>query len=223
MEYSVAQQTRAEQITTGVLPHLINGLTVIYGRALLARDRQPNPAVAQQLDHIVRQVERLTHLTRVLSTWTGYTIHRTEMLDLNALVQEVAPRLQERSQASASLELHLEDVGRVVGSRAELEAALGEIIMNALEAQPEARVCIRTRQVGDMIHIEVEDDGEGLNPEVEVLAYQPFYTTKTGHFGLGLNVAGEVVTRHRGDVRLERAADKGTKVTVALPAVVEPA
>lgn len=217
MLYSAIQRSPAQQIVAGALAHLIDGLTVIYGRTRLAQGRNPEPAVAQQLERIQGQVERLTQLAQLLDTWAGNAFPATELLDLNTLVRRIAPACRDRCQTPVSIEMDLGEVGRVVGSRPELEAALGEIIMNALEAEPQSRVCIRTRREGDLIHVEIEDDGPSLPPDSIPLAYQPFYSTKTGHFGLGLNVAGEVLARHRGDIRLHSEPGAGTRVTLSLP------
>ncbi len=217
MLYSAIQRPPAEQIVAGALAHLIDGLTVIYGRVRLAQSRHPDPAVAHQLQHIQGQVERLTQLAQLLDTWTGNTYPATELLDLNTLVRRVTPTCRERCETPIPIELDLGEIGHVVGSRPELEAALGEIIMNALEAEPQSRVCIRTRREGDLIHVEIEDDGPSLPPDHISLAYQPFYTTKSGHFGLGLNVAGEVMARHRGDIRLHSEPSGGTRVILSLP------
>lgn len=217
MVYSVIQRPRTEQILAGALTHLIDGLTVIQGRVRLAEAHYPEPAVAHQLQHIQGQVERLTQLAQLLDRWAGSAYSPTEMLDLNTLVRRVVPACRDRSETPVTIELDLAEVGPVVGSRPELEAALGEIIMNALEAEPQSRVCIRTRREDGVIHIEIEDDGGSLPPDSVTLAYQPFYTTKTGHFGLGLNVAGEVLARHRGDIQLHSEPGAGTTVTLSLP------
>lgn len=221
MLYSAIQRPRAEQIVAGALTHLIDGLTVIHGRVRLAEAHHPESAVAHHLQSIQGQVERLTQLAQLLDTWAGSAYPPTELLDLNTLIRRVAPACRDRSAAPVSIELDLGDVGRVVGSRPELEAALGEIIMNALEAKPQSRVCIRTRREDDLIHIDIEDDGPSLPPERVTLAYQPFYTTKIGHFGLGLNVAGEVMNRHRGDIQLHTEPGAGTTVTLSLPTLAD--
>ena len=221
MLYSAIQRPPAEQIVAGALTHLIDGLTVIYGRVRLAEAHFPEPAVAHQLQRIQGQVERLTQLAQLLDTWVGSGSPPTELLDLNTLVRRVAPACRDRCATPVPIDLDLGEVGRVVGSRAELEAALGEVIVNALEAEPHSPVCIRTRREGDLIHVEIEDDGASLPPDRVTLAYQPFYTTKSGHFGLGLNVAGEVMARHRGDLRLQSASGDGTKVTLSLPTLTD--
>ena len=65
----------------------------------------------------------------------------------------------------------------------------------------------------------VEDDGEGMTPEVAARAFEPFFTTRGGEgIGLGLPIVRGIVERHGGTVSLETAPGAGTKVTVRLPA-----
>ena len=49
-----------------------------------------------------------------------------------------------------------------------------------------------------MITIEVADLGSGIDPEVELNLYTPFFTTKAEGMGLGLSLCRTVVEQHGG-------------------------
>jgi CheY-like chemotaxis protein len=66
--------------------------------------------------------------------------------------------------------------------------------------------------------VEVADDGPGIEAEVLPRVFEPFYTTKPGHRGLGLAWVYGVVTNHGGSVVLQSAPKKGTSVRICLPA-----
>ena len=69
----------------------------------------------------------------------------------------------------------------------------------------------------------VEDNGEGMRPEVAARAVEPFYTTKepdeNGHggTGLGLSVCRQIIEQHHGRIRVESVVGKGSTFTVKLP------
>jgi signal transduction histidine kinase len=89
----------------------------------------------------------------------------------------------------------------------ELNQVWTALIENALEAiqqvrregyQPRLRLSCRME--GDMLRIEVEDNGPGIPAELQDRIFEPFYTTKApGHgLGLGLDNAMRIVRKHRG-------------------------
>lgn len=68
------------------------------------------------------------------------------------------------------------------------------------------------------IRVVVADTGTGIPQSVRPLLFEPFVSTKgnTGT-GLGLWVAGEIVRRHSGSIRLKSRERVGTVFSVFLP------
>ena len=130
--------------------------------------------------------------------------------------------------------------GAVLGDEGLLHGALTHLALNALEATPPSgRVSLRARleelsaeeissfsppvAPGRYICVEVEDDGEGMTPEVLARALDPFFTTRAPrHSGLGLSIVYRVAERHGGALALRSAPGEGTLVRLALP-LLDPA
>lgn len=108
----------------------------------------------------------------------------------------------------------------VAGEASVLIEAVTVVLMNAIEALPEGgTITVETREAGSHVLCTVRDDGVGLIPEAERRALEPFFTTKAGeHKGLGLNVAYGLLRRHGGDLEIAPAPERGTVVTLRLPA-----
>lgn len=71
---------------------------------------------------------------------------------------------------------------------------------------------------GSYLHIEVEDYGEGITPDVLPHIFEPLYTTKRTHgTGLGLAVAHQIVERHGGYMAAASEPGKGTTFHILLP------
>jgi two-component system nitrogen regulation sensor histidine kinase GlnL len=99
--------------------------------------------------------------------------------------------------------------------RNEVIQALLNVARNALQAVDPAsgRVILRTRvltniNIGTLRHrlvanIQVEDNGHGISPELQRSVFYPLVTTRSTGTGLGLAVAQDLVTRHRGIVEFE--------------------
>ncbi|WP_434044532.1 MULTISPECIES: sensor histidine kinase [Sorangium] len=100
----------------------------------------------------------------------------------------------------------------------ELSLAVRCLVENAAEAMEGGGVVtLRGSVVGARYRIEVGDTGAGV-PEAEIEAIaRPFYTTKPGHLGLGLNIAGRVARRYLGTLTLGSGAPRGTRACIELP------
>lgn len=74
------------------------------------------------------------------------------------------------------------------------------------------------RRVG-WIHLQVADNGCGMDPTIASRAFAPFFTTKTDPpgLGLGLTVAEGFIHQAGGTINLESAPGWGTRVNVWLP------
>lgn len=99
----------------------------------------------------------------------------------------------------------------------ELNQVWTALMENALEAiqqvrredyQPRLRLSCGME--GDMLRIEVEDNGPGIPAELQDRIFEPFYTTKApGHgLGLGLDNAMRIVRKHRGHLSVH--SESGT-------------
>ncbi|HOQ05683.1 MAG TPA: ATP-binding protein [Anaerohalosphaeraceae bacterium] len=100
------------------------------------------------------------------------------------------------------------------------------ILVNAAQAirsqnrQGPGHIYIRTREEGDFVVCEIEDDGPGIPLEIRSQIFDPFFTTKPAGkgTGLGLSVSYDiVVSKHQGQILVDSEVGKGTKFTIKLP------
>jgi signal transduction histidine kinase len=66
--------------------------------------------------------------------------------------------------------------------------------------------------------VEVIDDGIGIESEARDKIFQPFFTTKPSGTGLGMSIVKKIVDLHGGDVTVDSAPGRGTRVRISLPA-----
>jgi signal transduction histidine kinase len=71
------------------------------------------------------------------------------------------------------------------------------------------------------VHLEVEDTGPGIDPDVQDELFQPFVRNApdTDGTGLGLAVAEELVEAMEGRIEMESTPGEGTRFRIVLPAV----
>jgi len=83
----------------------------------------------------------------------------------------------------------------------------------------EPTVSVSTRKINQSVEIIVEDNGDGMPPELRDKIFQPFFTTKpTGEgTGLGLSISYDIIKTHGGEIRVESSQGNGSKFVITLP------
>ena len=81
------------------------------------------------------------------------------------------------------------------------------------------RVSVDLFAEGDRAVVEVVDDGVGISPEDRDKIFLPFFTTKPSGTGLGMSIVKKIVDLHAGDIAIESAPGRGTRVRISFPAV----
>jgi len=111
------------------------------------------------------------------------------------------------------------DLPPVRGSQAELEQVFFNLMANARDAMPEGgTLTLRARQLRDgQIEAVVEDTGSGISETDFPHILEPFYTTKTQGYGLGLAICRSIIWEMRGKFDIKSGEEEGTRVTLVLP------
>jgi PAS domain S-box-containing protein len=107
----------------------------------------------------------------------------------------------------------------------EIEQVIFNLVKNAVHAMADNNIenpciTIRTVKTEEIVRIEVEDNGPGIDEETQLHIFDPFFTTKDvgAGTGLGLYVSHAlVVDNHMGNIWVESKPNKGGKFIVELP------
>src|SRR5206468_8853586 len=110
-------------------------------------------------------------------------------------------------------------VGRIQADEEQLSRALMNLLLNAIDAMPDGgELTIRTRRMGDGVHLEVADTGQGLTEDERRRLFTPYYTTKQHGTGLGLAIVQSIVADHHGRIAVDSEPGRGTTFRIVLPA-----
>ena len=71
------------------------------------------------------------------------------------------------------------------------------------------------------MEVSVSDNGHGIPEDYRKKIFDPFFSTKDGGTGLGLSICNSIVEQHRGSIDISGGEDKGTHISVRLPAIQE--
>jgi signal transduction histidine kinase/DNA-binding NarL/FixJ family response regulator len=111
---------------------------------------------------------------------------------------------------------------RIAGDHKALRHAFSEIMLNALQANPDAptvSVHLAATANGEpQLQVEVRDSGQGFNAEIAQRAPEPFFSTRNVGLGLGLTVSRKIIESHHGRIEIP-SSQKGESgiVRVSLP------
>ncbi|MGV3760020.1 MAG: ATP-binding protein [Actinomycetota bacterium] len=229
-------------LASGMAHDFNNQLMVILGHArLLEEEIGPGGPGHEGVVAIRGAGERAAELTRELIAFSRSLDLRPVLVDLDALVSELAPRLRQALPSSLNLELRLPGEPVLVHvDPAELERALLHLADNAAHAMPEGgsvTVEVATalvteadalahpdRSPGAYAVVTVADTGTGMSEAVQRRVLEPFFTTKrgSGATGLGLPAVHGMVRQTGGHLSIDSRPGRGTTVCLHLPLAVEP-
>ncbi|HET7319402.1 MAG TPA: ATP-binding protein [Nitrospirota bacterium] len=91
-----------------------------------------------------------------------------------------------------------------------------DIAENSVRADARNIEIIISREAG-ILRVEVNDDGRGMDAATLARVRDPFFTTKRKKTGLGIPLLSQAAEQTGGNVTVDSAPGRGTKVTVAFP------
>jgi signal transduction histidine kinase len=114
--------------------------------------------------------------------------------------------LQSRLQHVEVERRYADDLPLISAYGSELNQVWMALLENALDAiQDNGKITLSVQLSGDLILIEVWDNGPGIAPDLQDRIFEPFFTTKApgSGLGLGLDTVQRIVRKHRGYVRVQ--------------------
>ncbi len=146
--------------------------------------------------------------------------------DIVALAPVVAAvaRLVEPTARAHAVGIVVEPIDpglRVRADDAELQHALVNLLLNAIQACAAGGAVTVTAAAGADVRVRVRDDGCGIAPENLKRIFEPFFSLRGGGTGLGLFLSLNFVRRWGGDIEVDSAPGTGSAFEVVLPVLAE--
>ena len=230
-----AQKLEAIGKLTGGVAHDFNNLLNVVGNGLaILQRRLQDPGDKRLLATMDHAVRRGATLTQQLLTFARKQPMKHETRDINRVIAGFEPVLRRAGRSGLAFEVTLAD--RLPQARidvAQFETGLLNLLVNARDATPDGgRISISTqlrelreREVGMLpagryVAVSVQDTGEGMPPEVQARAVEPFFTTKAvgKGTGLGLSQVYGMVQQSGGELAIQSIPGQGTTMTLFFPA-----
>ena len=172
--------------------------------------------------HVRREVNGIADLARRLASFSGLPngdVDR-DMVDVNICIEEVVAATG--AEDAAAVSKRLGDVPEIFASKTEIRLLLAQILENsvrAVEGLEERRGTIKidTASRNNELTITILDNGAGITPDRRKKIFRPFYTSRDGAMGLGLTLAGHLVKKYEGGIKVNSLPGQGTVTRITLP------
>ena len=214
----LAKAQRAEQLATvgllgaGVAHEIRNPLVSIKTFAQLLPKHYGDATFRERFSRLigdeVGRIDRLTEQLLDLAAPRSFEKREVELHDLVRICLDLVSarissrNIQIRSKLDASPDVVLTDPNG-------LKQVILNLCFNAVQAQessdPEKPigVFVSTERRGNQISLAVGDDGPGIPDAARLHLFEPFHSTKSNGFGLGLTVCTEILSQLDSNITLD--------------------
>ena len=209
------------------------GRTLQAASEMLANCARRGQSTFLESDEIRKAADRAGVVVRELLAYSGQVALETSQVQLNELIEDMQPALQQMLGRDIQLVPDLSrDVAPVLADPAQVRQIVLKLAANSREAMEHGgKFRVGTRNApaddpapgrkgesGSYAVLEIGDQGPGLDDESWEHLYEPFFTTKQqGKPGLGLAAVHGIVRQLGGRLWAHSEPGKGASFRIYLP------
>jgi PAS domain S-box-containing protein len=194
----------------------------------LSRGRPTSAQGKACLQQIAKQAQRLENILKRVEEYIQIPRPVFQREKIQEVVERVLPEFSKRAQekeVSFRMDTRgMEGDGQLFIDGPLIHRVIAHLLENSLEAiQPRSKgsskkvVDVALFDDGNNVGVTITDRGEGIPKKKLSLIFEPFFSTHPGRVGLGLTFVRRVTDEHRGRIRVDSRAGKGTTVTLYFP------
>ncbi|WP_134088978.1 sensor histidine kinase KdpD [Olivibacter sp. XZL3] len=235
--FIILRQKKISEMKTDFINNMTHEFKTPVATIMIASESLKDPEIvadAKRVDKLAsiiydENVRLGNHIERVLNIAKidkgDLKLDRQE-LNLNDLVTAVIDSMDlQLKKREARVDLQIKASNPVLyGDEFHLSNVVFNLIDNAIKYSKGApEITIKTKNVGNHIHITVADKGIGMTRDQLSKIFEQFYRVSTGNlhdvkgFGLGLSYVHDIIKRMKGTVKVKSEKNKGTEFELILP------
>jgi PAS domain S-box-containing protein len=178
------------------------------------------------LELTVREAQRCGKIVSNLLSFARQQPVEPKIIDLCEIVDRIIQLIHHKLELS-NIRLYWQSETAPLfmwGDYNQIQQCLINLIFNAMEAMPQGgKLTIRggCDHGPERVWVRIADSGIGIAPQDLPHIYEPFFTTKSESFGvgLGLSMVYGIIREHQGEISVQSEEGKGTEFCISLPAV----
>jgi CheY-like chemotaxis protein/two-component sensor histidine kinase len=191
-----------------------------------ASTQREQAVIQRQVNHLRRLVDDLLDVSRITRGKIALRKERVNLADILHKSVEMVHANVERKQQSLTV-----DVGPIplLVDPDRLAQVVSNLLTNASRYTPQGgRLALRAWRSGAHVHIEMQDDGEGIPAALLPRIFEPFVQgtrklqASVGGLGIGLALVKNLTELHGGSVAASSAGEgRGSVFAVTIPAAID--
>ncbi len=217
------------ELSAGIAHEIRNPLIAINTAVSILKDEKDLSPEGQQVLDVVK--EETDHLAAIVDDFLKYARPKKLVLekeDLNKLIRDALKRFKDQcGEKMVWIEQYDETLPPISMDRHQLQQVITNLLSNSIDAMPTGgKVFVETSFNGGKnekhVRIVIKDTGSGIQSDLLMKIFQPFFSTKEKGTGMGLAICRRIVNQHCGEMYVESEPGKGAVFTVALPVENQP-
>jgi signal transduction histidine kinase len=213
------------RLTSGVAHEVKNPINAIVLHLEVLREKLPalEPDSMRHMDVISSEIRRLDRVVQTLVDFSRPVELRLVETDLRRTLEDVALlAIPQATQLGIKLERQISSDPLFVRIDADLiKQAVLNVVLNGIQSMATSggALILAAHRDGNVISVDVRDQGPGIPLAVREKIFNLYFTTKKGGSGIGLAMTYRVMQLHNGSVEFESQDGLGTTFHLRFPAV----
>lgn len=212
------------EMIAGVAHEIKNPLqNISMGLSLVKYETEGNKECMETIEEIMEGVKGLKSIVQDLLDFSKPMKLDIFECDINEILNEVLISMDEvfeKNHIKIKRDFCREEKYiKIDGMK--IKQVFINLIQNAIEAMPEGgEISVSTRNLSskgmDCSKVRIRDTGYGISEENLSRIFDPFFTTKTKGVGLGMAIIQGIIKLHKGEIKVNSEAGKGTEFILTL-------
>lgn len=203
--YRFEQLNLIGEMAAGIAHEVRNPMTTVRGFLQLSGNKNILRQDKELFDLMIQELDRANGIITEFLSLAKNKMINLELKNLNSVISTLTPLIEAVvREFDQNLKLDLGEIPELLLDEKEIRQLILNLAKNGIEAMPSGggHLTIRTYQQNDEIIMEVQDEGEGISPEIIHKIGIPFFTTKEKGTGLGLAVCYSIAARHNAKIAI---------------------
>lgn len=168
---------------------------------------------------LIEQIDNLSKIASEFSNFAKMPQPINEKIDLLEVIDKIQ-NLYLNQNVNFKIVDEINKPVYIFADKNQILRAFINLVNNGIQSVPEDRnpeIQISFKRVGNIIHIEIKDNGRGIPEELKDKLFIPNFTTKSSGMGLGLAITKNIIELAGGAIDFVSEIDKGTTFIIKLP------
>lgn len=187
-----------------------------FQRMFDPKDPEIHKKVDEYSKTLIQQIDTMSKIAEAFSNFAKMPAQNLEQLDIVEVVEralEIFPSKIVKFNASPKEIIATVDKDQFI-------RIVTNLVKNAIQSVPEQRtpiVKVNLSKNSHKIHLQVSDNGSGIDAAIGEKIFEPKFTTKTSGMGLGLPMIKNIIETYNGSISYDTTKGEGTVFVVSFP------